>query len=92
MSDSQLAALLFVQLMCILAVCRTLMNARGMVELILASLGLPRRLITLAMLTMLVIMARGTTIMTGPLFSLRWEREGEPAVDAALTAEYARPA
>lgn len=41
---------------------------------------------------MLVIMAIGTTIMTGPLVSLIWEREGEPAVDAALTAEHARPA
>lgn len=70
----------------------TLMNARGMVELILATLGLQRGLITLTMFTMLVIMAIGTTIMAGPLFSLIWEGGGEPAVDPALTAEHARPA
>ncbi len=70
----------------------TLMNARGMVELILATLGLQRRLITLPMFTMLAIMAIGTTIRTGPLFSLIWERAGDTAVAPALTAEHAGPA
>jgi Kef-type K+ transport system membrane component KefB len=70
----------------------TLMNARGMVELILATLGLQRGLITLTMFTMLAIMAIGTTVMTGPLFSLIWERGEAPAVDPTLTAEHAGPA
>ena len=46
------------------------MNARGMVELILVNIGLQRGLITPTLFTMLVLMAIGTTVMTGPLFSL----------------------
>src|SRR5262249_18630454 len=52
----------------------TLMNARGMVELILANIGLQRGLITPTLFVILVLMAIGTTVMTGPLFSLVWER------------------
>jgi Kef-type K+ transport system membrane component KefB len=52
----------------------TLMNARGMVELILLNIGLERGLITPTLFTMLVLMALATTIMTGPLFSYVWER------------------
>jgi Kef-type K+ transport system membrane component KefB len=67
----------------------TLMNARGMVELILVNLGLQRGLITPTMFAILVLMAIGTTVMTGPLFSLIWEREGERAVDRGLAADRA---
>ena len=56
----------------------TLMNARGMVELILINIGFQRGLITPTLFTILVLMALGTTLMTGPLFSLVWERESEP--------------
>jgi Kef-type K+ transport system membrane component KefB len=59
----------------------TLMNARGMVELILANIGLQRGLITPTLFVILVLMAIGTTLMTGPLFSLIWEREGDAAVE-----------
>ena len=55
----------------------TLMNARGMVELILANIGLQRGLITPTLFVILVLMAIGTTVMTGPLFSFIWERETE---------------
>ncbi|MEP7310833.1 MAG: cation:proton antiporter [Acidobacteriota bacterium] len=55
----------------------TLMNARGMVELILINIGFQRGLITPTLFTILVLMALGTTLMTGPLFSLVWERESE---------------
>jgi len=65
----------------------TLMNARGMVELILINIGFQRGLITPTMFTMLVLMAIGTTLMTGPLFSLVWEREHEPAVAPSLAAD-----
>jgi len=68
----------------------TLMNARGMVELILANLGLQRGLITLTLFAMLVMMAIGTTVMTGPLFSLFWEGDHEPAGEPGLNAERVR--
>ena len=47
-----------------------LMNARGMMELILLNIGLQRGLITPTLFTILVLMAIGTTLMTGPLFAL----------------------
>jgi Kef-type K+ transport system membrane component KefB len=50
----------------------TLMNARGMVELILLNIGLERGLITPTLFTMMVLMALATTVMTGPLFSRVW--------------------
>jgi Kef-type K+ transport system membrane component KefB len=59
----------------------TLMNARGMVELLLANIGLQRGLITPTLFVILVLMAIGTTVMTGPLFSLIWERDGDTAVE-----------
>lgn len=51
----------------------TLMNARGMVELILLNIGLQQGIITPTLFTMLALMALGTTLMTGPLFSLVWK-------------------
>ena len=56
----------------------TLMNARGMMELILLNIGLQRGLITPTLFTILVMMAIGTTLMAGPLFGL-----GLPARQAA---------
>jgi Kef-type K+ transport system membrane component KefB len=56
----------------------TLMNARGMVELILLNIGLQRGLITPTLFTMMVLMAIATTVMTGPLFSLVWKGRGAP--------------
>ena len=52
----------------------TLMNARGMVELILLNIGLQRGLITPTLFTMMVLMALATTVMTGPILALVWER------------------
>jgi Kef-type K+ transport system membrane component KefB len=69
----------------------TLMNARGMVELILANIGLQRGLITPTLFATLVLMAIGTTVMTGPLFSLVWDREGEPAADWLEVRDARRP-
>jgi len=56
----------------------TLMNARGLMELILLNIGLQRGLITPTLFTILVMMAIGTTLMAGPLFTLVYRRE--PAV------------
>jgi Kef-type K+ transport system membrane component KefB len=47
----------------------TLMNARGLMELILLNIGLQRGLITPTLFTILVMMTIGTTVMAGPLFS-----------------------
>ena len=65
----------------------TLMNARGMVELILVNLGLQRGLITPTLFTMLVLMAIGTTLMAGPVFSVIWERAEDDAVEPWLAAD-----
>jgi Kef-type K+ transport system membrane component KefB len=68
----------------------TLMNARGMVELILVNLGRERGLITPTLFAMLVLMAIGTTVMTGPIFSAIWEGEpelgGDPILKRALNS------
>ncbi len=57
----------------------TLMNARGMMELILLNIGLERGLITPTLFTILVMMAIGTTLMAGPMFGWVYRREEAPA-------------
>jgi Kef-type K+ transport system membrane component KefB len=47
-----------------------LMNARGLMELILLNIGLERGIITPTLFTMMVIMAIVTTLMASPLFEL----------------------
>ena len=48
----------------------TLMNARGLMELIILNIGLERGIITPLLFTVMVIMAIVTTVMTGPLLTL----------------------
>ncbi len=48
----------------------TLMNARGLIELILLNIGLEAGIITPTLFTMLVLMAIITTLMASPLFHL----------------------
>ncbi len=48
----------------------TLMNARGLMELIILNVGLERGLITPTLFTIMVIMAIVTTLMATPLFNL----------------------
>jgi Kef-type K+ transport system membrane component KefB len=48
----------------------TLMNARGLMELIIINVGLQRGIITPALFATLVIMAVVTTLMASPLFEL----------------------
>ena len=55
----------------------TLMNARGLMELILLNIGLQRGIITPVLFTILVMMTIGTTLMAGPLFS--FVNRGEPS-------------
>lgn len=47
-----------------------LMNARGLMELILLNIGLDRGLITPTLFTMMVLMAVATTLAASPLFEL----------------------
>lgn len=56
----------------------SLMNARGLMELILLNIGLQQGVITPTLFTMLVLMAIATTLMASPLFELvygRYRRE-----------------
>ena len=48
----------------------TLMNARGMMELILLNIGLQQGLITPTLFTIFVLMTIATTLMAGPLFTV----------------------
>jgi Kef-type K+ transport system membrane component KefB len=52
----------------------SLMNARGLMELILLNIGLQQGLITQTLFTMLVLMAIVTTLMASPLFELVYGR------------------
>jgi Kef-type K+ transport system membrane component KefB len=54
----------------------TLMNARGLVELILLNIGRERDLITPTLFTIMVLMAIATTLMTTPL--LNWMQTRPP--------------
>jgi len=61
----------------------TLMNARGMMELIILTIGLERRVITPTLFTMMVLMALATTIAATPLF-VRVYRRTERSNDIQL--------
>ena len=52
----------------------SLMNARGLMELILLNIGLQQGIITPTLFTMLVLMAIATTLMASPLFDLVYGR------------------
>lgn len=52
-----------------------LMNARGLMELILLNIALERGIITPVMFTMLVLMAVGTTLVASPAFNLIYRRQ-----------------
>jgi len=59
----------------------TLMNARGLMELIIINIGLERGIISGELFAVLVIMAIVTTLMASPVFE--WLQRGEPARTAA---------
>jgi Kef-type K+ transport system membrane component KefB len=59
------------------AIIGTLMNARGLMELILLNIGLERGLISPTLFSILVLMAIVTTGMASPIY--RWLSRGEPA-------------
>ena len=67
----------------------TLMNARGMMELILLNIGLQRGLITPTFFTILAMMAIGTTLMATPVFNFIYRREPTASSDSRLAHENA---
>ena len=52
----------------------TLMNARGLMELIILNIGLERGIITPLLFTVMVIMAIVTTLMASPIFEWVYQR------------------
>jgi len=52
----------------------TLMNARGLMELIIVNIGLQKGVILPPLFSMLVLMAIVTTLMASPLFELVYGR------------------
>ena len=66
----------------------TLMNARGLMELILLNIGLERGIITPTLFTIMVMMAIVTTLMATPLFNLVYRRQVAPALEPVASAAY----
>jgi Kef-type K+ transport system membrane component KefB len=64
----------------------TLMNARGLMELIILNIGLQKGLIQPALFSIMVMMAIITTLMTSPLFELirRTRGKADTAEDASM--------
>jgi Kef-type K+ transport system membrane component KefB len=63
-----------------------LMNARGLMELIILNIGLQQGIITPTLFTIMVLMAVVTTLMTSPLFDLVYGRRGVTAAHQEQTA------
>ncbi|MBL9126872.1 MAG: cation:proton antiporter, partial [Verrucomicrobiales bacterium] len=53
----------------------TLMNARGLMELIILNIGLQNGIITPTLFSIMVLMAIATTLMATPLFEWVYGRE-----------------
>jgi Kef-type K+ transport system membrane component KefB len=68
-----------------------LMNARGLIELILLNIGLQAGIITPTLFTILVLVAIVTTLMAGPLFELVYGRHRDSAADSAPEQEVPLP-
>ncbi len=68
----------------------TLMNARGLMELIIINIGLQRGIISPGLFAVLVIMAIVTTLMASPVFDRLVGSGPGPTPDADLAAEPAR--
>lgn len=54
----------------------TLMNARGLMELIILNIGLERNIITPTLFVIMVMMAIVTTLLASPIFELAYRRYG----------------
>ena len=74
------------------AILGTLMNTRGLTELIALNLALDLGVISEALFTCLVLMALVTTFMAGPLLNLLDREVPQPVADAATPPPQAGPA
>ncbi len=63
-----------------------LMNARGLMELIILTIGLERGVITPTLFTVMVLMTLVTTVAAGPMFDRAWRSTKEVADIGALRA------
>lgn len=63
-----------------------LMNARGLIELILLNIGLEAGIITPTLFTILVLVAIVTTLMATPIFELVYGRHRSASVDSVQAA------
>jgi Kef-type K+ transport system membrane component KefB len=63
-----------------------LMNARGLMELIMLNIGLERGLITPTLFTIMVMMTLVTTMAAGPLFEWAWRGSAEVPDGAGVPA------
>jgi Kef-type K+ transport system membrane component KefB len=70
----------------------SLMNARGLMELILLNIGLEHGIITPTLFTMLVFMAIATTLMASPLFEFVYGRHRGQRLSSAAAGAPAFPA
>jgi Kef-type K+ transport system membrane component KefB len=64
----------------------TLMNARGLMELIILNIGLQRGIITPTLFSMMVIMAAVTTLAASPLFEIVYGNRRKHTPKAAVDA------
>ena len=64
----------------------TLMNARGLMELIILNIGLQRGIITPLLFTVMVIMAIVTTLMASPIFEWVYQRHPSVAYEQAAAS------
>ena len=62
----------------------TLMNARGLMELIILNIGLERGIITPTLFTIMVMMAIVTTLMASPVFEFVYRRQQQRPAPVAL--------
>ena len=62
----------------------TLMNARGLMELIILNIGLERGIITPTLFTIMVIMAIATTLMASPVFEFVYRRQQKRVASVVL--------
>jgi Kef-type K+ transport system membrane component KefB len=69
----------------------TLMNARGLMELIILNIGLERGVITPTLFTIMVMMAIVTTLMASPVFEFVYRRSVSYSPWMPLTLRQAGP-
>jgi Kef-type K+ transport system membrane component KefB len=68
-----------------------LMNARGLMELIILTIGLERGLITPALYAVMVVMTVVTTLAAGPLFGWAWQPSRRPDEVSYAVGQRAKP-